>query len=108
MITEKVREYLKTADLHKADLQHIADQFGMASSTMAWRLRRDGVTFLKLRDDERKARAAALLVRNPHADTAAMIRVTGYAEASISRAVRRWFGCTLPQARQYDIFGGAA
>ncbi len=99
MITEKVREYLKNAPANRLTLPYTADGLGMSESGLRNRLRSENATFLALRDAERRTRAMALLQRNPYADTAAMIRVTGYGEASISRAVKRWFGCTLPQAR---------
>jgi AraC-like DNA-binding protein len=99
MITDKVREYLKNAPANRLTLPCAADALGMSESGLRNRLRGENTTFLVLRDAERRTRALALLQRNPHADTAAMIRVTGYGEASISRAVKRWFGCTLPQAR---------
>lgn len=99
MIADKVRAYLKEAPANRLALPFAAGCIGMSTSTMAQKLREEGTNFLTLRDSERRARAVALLSRNRHADSVALMRVTGYGPASASRAVKRWFGASLPEVR---------
>lgn len=100
MITDQVRAYIQSApELRRVNQGVVAEHLGMGQSTLNRALRNEGVSYLQLLDDERKARAEALLSRNRHADVPAICRVTGYSAASISRAVKRWFGMSLPDCR---------
>lgn len=99
--TDRVRNHLMAAaDLRGVTQGTTARHLNMGKSTLNRALRHEGTTYLALLDAERKARTEALLSRNRHADTAAVCRVTGYGPASISRAIQRWFGATLPQCRE--------
>lgn len=99
--TEKVRAYLRSApDLRRVTQGTTAEGLGIGQSTMNRALRNEGITYLALLDAERKHRTKALLSRNRHADTAAVCRVTGYSPASISKAIKRWFGSSLPEYRE--------
>ena len=98
--TEQVRQYLKNADSASINMPFVAAFLGMSVSALSHKLRAESESYIQLRDDERKARAAALLGRNRKADLVGVQRVTGVSAAHASRCIKRWFGATLPQLRE--------
>jgi len=98
---ERMVDYLKTADLSPGNQPAAAKALGMAPRTLVSHLSEHGTTYSALVMKERRRRFEALMGRNPHADTYAAMKVTGYkAGNSVTIAAKRWFGTTFREYRR--------
>jgi len=101
MITEKVREYLKNADLARARAWNCAASLAMSDNTFRRRLRAEGTRYSVLLVEEKRRRAAELLERNPRADTHGIARVCGLRQRNnVTRTFRQLFGINMREFKR--------
>src|SRR5690606_18508448 len=80
-------------------IDEVARALDMPRRTLQFRLRREGTSFVALRDAVR-ADLAAKYLRHSDLSAARIAEVLGYADlSSLSRSFRRWNGTSLRQAR---------
>lgn len=104
MITEKVREYLKTADLSRARAWDCAASLAMSDTTLRRRLREERASYSALLLDEKRSRALGLLQRNPRADTQRIASVCGLRHRNnVTRTFRQLFGINMREFKRARV-----
>lgn len=87
--------------------EDIAKGLGISLRSLERHLAAEGTSFRELRDDNLKARLEALL-RNTDLGLAAIAERLGYSdESALSRATRRWHGCSAAEARKRIRLGAS-
>jgi len=99
--TDRVREYLKTADMKRASRDNVASALCMTGGTMARKLRDEGMGFSTLIEDERRRRITELL-DSPRCNADRLADACGYSTGkNFYRAFKAIFGkCYLEHRRQ--------
>lgn len=101
LIAEKVREYLKAADLARARSWNCAAAAGLSEQTFRRRLREEGARYSTLLADEKRRRALDLLAVNPRADTQLVAKKWGLRHrGNAGRAFKQLFGVTMRQFKR--------
>jgi transcriptional regulator GlxA family with amidase domain len=103
--TDRVREYLKTADIGRVRFDDIARAMAMSRQTLQRRLFSEGVKYASLRDAEKTRRCMDLLSINPRPDIALVAKKTGFIQHSNAG---RWFkssmGITLREYKRLSAW----
>lgn len=87
--------------------EQTANALGMHARTLQRRLREEGSTFEKIKDDARREWAVSLL-RQPSVSLTQIADMLGYADSSaFSRSCRRWFG-QAPRTYRARLSGSPA
>jgi AraC-like DNA-binding protein len=88
-VTNMVRALLRGGE---ASPEHTASALGIHARTLQRRLKSEGTSFEKIKDDVRRALAESLLVQ-PSVSLSHIASLLDYADSSaFSRSCRRWFG----------------
>ena len=81
-------------------LQDVADRLHMTTPTLHRRLREEGSSFQRIKDEARRDAAINLIRESDHSG-AQLAELTGFSDAStFHRAFKKWTGMTLQEYRQ--------
>jgi AraC-like DNA-binding protein len=100
-LTDQVRAQIQQA-LREGEpkIDRVAEKLDISATALQRRLRREGLTFIALVDQVRRALARYFLEEGALSVTELAL-LLGYSETSaLSRAFRRWFGMSPQQCRQ--------
>ena len=96
MITVSVKRILATLPPEQLCGGNVSSALGISQSNMVKLLRKDGETFARLLEDERKARCLRLIQINKNSTAALIAKHVGYRNRNnASLAFPRWFGVSL-------------
>jgi len=99
--TQRVKDFLRSADLLGMRLYTCARQAGFAGAgIMRDRLEKEGATYRQLVALERQRRARELLSRNRHACNFRIAQICGTHPHHISRSFKQWFGMTISEYKK--------
>jgi len=101
--TQRVADYLKTADLAHTNRERVARALAMSETTLARRLSLECSRFSDLLESERRRRTIELL-KQDRINAARLSDACGYATGNnFYRAFKSWFGCDYLDYRRQAI-----
>lgn len=99
-ITEKVQQWLLTADLRHAKMRHCAKALGMSPDRMGRMLASERANYSRMLESERKRRCTEYIEEGGKLYGGAIARVCGYkTEKEACVMFKRWYGIGTADAR---------